>query len=86
MAVSDQDEDNEVAEILQHQLYYNGDVLDSSLEVVSKYKDQSVALVSCPSSLYQADSQVPRLRDQFRLCALTNAGTIFENEIVHVCS
>jgi replication fork protection complex subunit Tof1/Swi1 len=45
MAVSDQEEDNEVAEILQHQLYYNGDVLDSSLEVVSKYKDQSVASV-----------------------------------------
>jgi replication fork protection complex subunit Tof1/Swi1 len=43
MAVSDQEEDNEVAEILQHQLYYNGDVLDSSLEVVAKYKDQSVA-------------------------------------------
>ena len=46
MAVSDQEEDNEVAEILQHQLYYNGDVLDSSLEVVAKYKDQSVALVA----------------------------------------
>jgi replication fork protection complex subunit Tof1/Swi1 len=43
MAVSEQEEDNEVAEILQHQLYYNGDVLDSSLEVVAKYKDQSVA-------------------------------------------
>jgi replication fork protection complex subunit Tof1/Swi1 len=50
MAVSDQEEDNEVAEILQHQLYYNGDVLDSSLEVVSKYKDQSVASVPSPYS------------------------------------
>lgn len=48
MAVSDQEEDNEVAEILQHQLYYNGDVLDSSLEVVAKYKDQSVASVHFP--------------------------------------
>jgi replication fork protection complex subunit Tof1/Swi1 len=42
MAVSKLEEDLEVAEILQHQLYYNGDVLDSSLEVVAKYKDQSI--------------------------------------------
>lgn len=56
MAVSDLEEDLEVAEILQHQLYYNGDVLDSSLEVVAKYKDQSIAYVQtsrnvCPSFL-----------------------------------
>jgi replication fork protection complex subunit Tof1/Swi1 len=54
MAVSDQEEDNEVAEILQHQLYYNGDVLDSSLEVVAKYKDQSVASVPTLSSPQQS--------------------------------
>jgi len=87
MAVSDQEEDNEVAEILQHQLYYNGDVLDSSLEVVSKYKDQSVALVSCCPSVIsiRADGQVPRLGNKLRLRPLTDAGTIFQNEIIHVC-
>ncbi|KAK8843979.1 hypothetical protein IAR55_006771 [Kwoniella newhampshirensis] len=43
MAVSEDDEDRETAEVLQHQLYYNGDILDSSLSVVMQYKDQSVA-------------------------------------------
>ncbi|WWD21366.1 hypothetical protein CI109_105851 [Kwoniella shandongensis] len=43
MAVSEEDEDLETAEVLQHQLYYNGDILDSSLSVVMQYKDQSVA-------------------------------------------
>jgi hypothetical protein len=86
MAVSDQEEDNEVAEILQHQLYYNGDVLDSSLEVVSKYKDQSVALVPSLVKLPRADDQVPRFSNQLRLRPLTDARTIFQNEIIHVCS
>ncbi|WVQ81137.1 hypothetical protein IAT38_003259 [Cryptococcus sp. DSM 104549] len=42
MSISPNEEDLEVAEILQHQLYYNGDILDSALSVVTKYKDQSV--------------------------------------------
>ena len=43
MAASTEEEDVEVAEILQNRLYYNGDILDSALQVVSHYKDQSVA-------------------------------------------
>jgi replication fork protection complex subunit Tof1/Swi1 len=43
MSISEEEEDVEVAEILQNQLYYNGDILDSSLSVVSQYKDQSIA-------------------------------------------
>jgi len=43
MSASEVEDDVEVAEILQHQLYYNGDILDSSLTVISQYKDQSVA-------------------------------------------
>ncbi len=50
MSTSNVEEDVEVAEILQHQLYYNGDILDTSLTVISQYKDQSVACVeSLPS-------------------------------------
>jgi replication fork protection complex subunit Tof1/Swi1 len=41
----DDEDDVEVAEILQNQLYYNGDILDSSLAVISGYKDQSLAYV-----------------------------------------
>ncbi|WWC73002.1 uncharacterized protein I206_106966 [Kwoniella pini CBS 10737] len=43
MATSGEEEDIEVAEIVQNNLYYNGDILDSSLSVISQYKDQSVA-------------------------------------------
>ena len=43
MSLSDEEEDVEAAEILQNRLYYNGDILDSSLQVISQYKDQSVA-------------------------------------------
>ncbi|ORX39175.1 timeless protein-domain-containing protein [Kockovaella imperatae] len=43
MSLSPEEEDVEVAEILQNRLYYNGDILDSSLQVISQYKDQSVA-------------------------------------------
>lgn len=43
MSGSEVEEDVEVAEILQHQLYYNGDILDTSLTVASQYKNQSVA-------------------------------------------
>ena len=43
MAASKEEEDVEVANILQDQLYYNGDILDSCLQVISHYKDQSVA-------------------------------------------
>ncbi|WVW79467.1 hypothetical protein I302_101436 [Kwoniella bestiolae CBS 10118] len=43
MATSGEQEDVEVAEIVQDNLYYNGDILDSSLSVISQYKDQSVA-------------------------------------------
>lgn len=86
MAVSDQEEDNEVAEILQHQLYYNGDVLDSSLEVVAKYKDQSVASVLPRPPPSKANKQILRLGDQLRLRSPSNARTILENEIIHVCA
>ncbi|KIY30807.1 topoisomerase 1-associated factor 1 [Cryptococcus gattii E566] len=43
MSTSTNEEDVEVAEILQHQLYYNYDILDSALAVVREYKNQSVA-------------------------------------------
>ncbi|WVQ93115.1 hypothetical protein IAU59_000179 [Kwoniella sp. CBS 9459] len=43
MAASKNEEEVEVAEIVQNNLYYNGDILDSSLSVISQYKDQSVA-------------------------------------------
>ncbi|WVR08981.1 hypothetical protein IAU60_006041 [Kwoniella sp. DSM 27419] len=43
MSVSSDEEDVEVAESLQDKIYYNGDILDSSLSVISQYKDQSVA-------------------------------------------
>ncbi|KIR40249.1 topoisomerase 1-associated factor 1 [Cryptococcus deuterogattii 99/473] len=43
MSASTNEEDVEVAEILQHQLYYNYDILDSALAVVREYKNQSVA-------------------------------------------
>ena len=39
----------DVANTLQEQLYYNGDILDSCLLVISQYKDQSVGWVSCYS-------------------------------------
>ncbi|AAW44173.2 conserved hypothetical protein [Cryptococcus deneoformans JEC21] len=43
MSTSTNEEDVEVAEILQHQLYYNYDILDSALAVVREYKNQSIA-------------------------------------------
>ena len=43
MSLSGEEEVVEIAEILQNRLYYNGDILDSALTVVSNYKDQSVA-------------------------------------------
>ncbi|ODO06093.1 topoisomerase 1-associated factor 1 [Cryptococcus wingfieldii CBS 7118] len=43
MATSPDEEDVEVAEIMQHQLYYNYDILDSALSVVREYKNQSIA-------------------------------------------
>ncbi|ORY33101.1 timeless protein-domain-containing protein [Naematelia encephala] len=46
MSTSEDDEDLEIAEILQNQLYYNGDILDSSLSVIAQYKDQSVAYLT----------------------------------------
>ncbi|KIJ43813.1 hypothetical protein M422DRAFT_136778, partial [Sphaerobolus stellatus SS14] len=33
----------EAAEVLQHQLYYNGDVLDFAIEGLQNYKEQSIA-------------------------------------------
>jgi len=39
----------EVAEVLQHQLYYNGEILDLTIDAVQGYKDQSIACVrQCP--------------------------------------
>ena len=43
MAASKEEEPLEAAEILQNQIYYNGDILDLAHDVVAKYKDQSVA-------------------------------------------
>ena len=43
MALSSEEEDVEAAEILQNQIYYNGDVLDSSLQVITTYRDQSIS-------------------------------------------
>ena len=34
---------SEAAEILQHQLYYNGEVLDLAFEGLQGYKEQSIA-------------------------------------------
>ena len=42
MSMSADEDDQKVAQILQDQLYYNGDILDSCLQVVSQYKDQSI--------------------------------------------
>jgi replication fork protection complex subunit Tof1/Swi1 len=42
MATSEDEIDLEAAAVLQEQLYYNGDILDSCLMVISQYKDQSV--------------------------------------------
>ncbi|OXG18463.1 topoisomerase 1-associated factor 1, partial [Cryptococcus neoformans Tu259-1] len=42
MSASTNEEEVEVAEILQHQLYYNYDILDSALAVVREYKNQSI--------------------------------------------
>lgn len=36
----------EAAEILQHQLYYNGEILDLAYDGLLGYKEQSVASVS----------------------------------------
>lgn len=43
MSRSRDQEEADAAQTLQDQLYYNGDILDACLEVVSQYKDQSVA-------------------------------------------
>lgn len=43
MSISSNEDDVEAAEILQNSLYYNYDILDTSLTVVTQYKDQSVA-------------------------------------------
>lgn len=43
MAASKEEEPLEAAEILQNQIYYNGDILDLAHDLVAKYKDQSVA-------------------------------------------
>lgn len=48
MAASTDQEDVEAAEILQNQVYYNGDILDASLQVISQYKNQAVGLVPSP--------------------------------------
>lgn len=42
MSQSSIEEDTEVSEILQNQLYYNGDILDASLQVVAGYTTQSL--------------------------------------------
>jgi hypothetical protein len=42
LASSDDEDDIEAASTLQEKLYYNGDILDSCLLVISQYKDQSV--------------------------------------------
>ena len=43
MSLSSNEDDVEAAEVLQNSLYYNYDILDTSLTVVAQYKDQSVA-------------------------------------------
>lgn len=45
MSTSQDEIDLEAAAVLQEQLYYNGDILDSCLLVISQYKDQSVGSV-----------------------------------------
>lgn len=42
MSVSGIEDDVEAAEILQNSLYYNYDILDTSITVVAQYKDQSI--------------------------------------------
>jgi hypothetical protein len=87
MSTSNVEEDVEVAEILQNQLYYNGDILDSSLSVVSQYKDQSVASVLADRSadaLELTPFQVLRFSHSLCLCPPSNAREVFKNEIFHV--
>lgn len=43
MSNSSDPTDAETAEILQNSIYYNYDILDSSLTVMAQYKDQSIA-------------------------------------------
>jgi replication fork protection complex subunit Tof1/Swi1 len=43
MVLSSDEEAVEAAEIMQHQIYYNGEVLDLTHLVVLKFKDQSLA-------------------------------------------
>lgn len=43
MSTSTNASDAEAAEILQNSIYYNYDILDSALTVMSQYKDQSIA-------------------------------------------
>ena len=43
MSLSPLEDDVAAAEVLQNSLYYNYDILDTSLTVVAQYKDQSIA-------------------------------------------
>lgn len=43
MSHSHDKKEREAAETLQDQIYYHGDIVDASLEVVAQYKDQSIA-------------------------------------------
>lgn len=42
MSSSSDPDDTDVADILQHQLYYNGEILETALAVIAGYKDQSI--------------------------------------------
>ena len=46
MSTSDDEYDQSAASALQEKLYYNGDILDSCLLVISQYKDQSVGYLT----------------------------------------
>lgn len=46
MASSREEEAVEAAEIMQNQIYYNGDILEMAHTVVLRFKDQSIAYVS----------------------------------------
>ncbi|EIW66064.1 hypothetical protein TREMEDRAFT_65909 [Tremella mesenterica DSM 1558] len=54
MSLSTEEVDNEIAEILQNQLYYNGDVLDASLAVVTSYKENTGSVTYLDSVVHFA--------------------------------
>ena len=54
MSSSEEEEISEPARILQHQIIYNGEVLDIALESMRTYKEGTQSLVYLDSSVHMA--------------------------------